>query len=316
MALPTFEYDRRIDIVDALNELSTAADAAIEAGGGSSSYVLPVAADAVLGGVKGQRVEGKDGNSRIVQVTPDGTAFIGAADALNPGVVRSKEGNSFADADANIAVNAHGYMKCDVDKAYVAEQIAGVEVPVDTTAGLGYGSNGLEVAVDGSTIDFNSAGQLTALGGGFTPFTIADVAATGTGSKIGRWTLYNPAYGNGLRRTVAGFVGEDWIYLIGTTLDKSAGNITASELVNVSYDDPIRVPYVNGMLVSRSPTILTCVPVSYVSSSSTAGNTLLEATYSSNQALLMLSTHGAPTNGAPDNELNFYCELNILITVK
>lgn len=35
MALPTFEYDRRIDIVDALNELSTAADAAIEAGGGT-----------------------------------------------------------------------------------------------------------------------------------------------------------------------------------------------------------------------------------------------------------------------------------------
>lgn len=31
MALPTFEYDRRIDIVDALNELSTAADAEIEA---------------------------------------------------------------------------------------------------------------------------------------------------------------------------------------------------------------------------------------------------------------------------------------------
>lgn len=31
MALPTFEHDRRIDIVDALNELSTAADAAIEA---------------------------------------------------------------------------------------------------------------------------------------------------------------------------------------------------------------------------------------------------------------------------------------------
>lgn len=50
MALPTFDYGRRIDIVDALNELSTAADAAIEAGGGSSSYVLPVAADSVLGG--------------------------------------------------------------------------------------------------------------------------------------------------------------------------------------------------------------------------------------------------------------------------
>lgn len=36
MALPTFEHDRRIDIVDALNELSTAADAAIEAGGGAA----------------------------------------------------------------------------------------------------------------------------------------------------------------------------------------------------------------------------------------------------------------------------------------
>lgn len=131
MALPTFEYDRRIDIVDALNELSTAADAAIEAGGGSSSYVLPVAADAVLGGVKGQRVEENDGNGRIVQVTPDGTAFIDAADALNPGVVRSKEGNSFADTDANISVNAHGYMKCDASKAYVDAQVAGVEAHLE-----------------------------------------------------------------------------------------------------------------------------------------------------------------------------------------
>lgn len=123
MALPTFEYDRRIDIVDALNELSTAADAAIEAGGGSSSYVLPVAADSVLGGVKGQRVEDNGGNGRIVQVTPDGTAFIDAADALNPGVVRSKEGNSFGDAD--------GYMKCDAPKSYVDAQVAGVEAHLE-----------------------------------------------------------------------------------------------------------------------------------------------------------------------------------------
>lgn len=39
MALPTFECDRRIDIVDALNELSTAADAAIEAGCGTGGGV-------------------------------------------------------------------------------------------------------------------------------------------------------------------------------------------------------------------------------------------------------------------------------------
>lgn len=92
--------------------------------------------------------------------------------------------------------------------------------------------------------------------------------------------------------------------------------ITSSAPVNVSYDDPIRIPYVNGMLVSRSPTKLRCVPVSYIAAYSQVSNTLLKATYSSDQALLMLSTHNAPLNSAPDNELNFYCKLNILITVK
>lgn len=189
-----------------------------------------------------------------------------------------------------------------------------VEVPVDTTAGLGYGSNGLEVEVDGSTIDFNSTGQLTALGGGVAPFTIVDVGKPGVGSKIGRWTLYNPAYNDGLRRTVAGFVGEDWIYLIGTTLDKDTGNISASALVNVSYDEPPGIPYVNGMIVSSYPVKLECVPVSYTASSSEAKNTLLKATYSTSQGLLMLSTYSSPPNFAPDNTINFYCKLNILIT--
>lgn len=202
------------------------------------------------------------------------------------------------------------------DGLHVNPSTGRVEVPVDTAAGLGYGSNGMEVKVDGSTIDFNSTGQLTALGGGFTPFTIADVGKTGVGSKIGRWTLYNPGYNDGLRRTVAGFVGEDWIYLIGTTLDKYTGNTTSSVLLNVSYDDPIRIPYVNGMLVSGSPQNLACVPISYTSSSSAVKNTLLKATYSRNQALLMLSAYSSPPNYAPDNELNFYCKLNILITVK
>ncbi len=39
-----------------------------------------------------------------------------------------------------------------------------VEVPIDTAAGLGYGSNGLEVEVDDSTIGFNESGQLACLG--------------------------------------------------------------------------------------------------------------------------------------------------------
>ena len=132
--IPKFGHPRRIDIVDAVNELGGAVEAALAeggGGGGGGSYTLPVAGDSTLGGVKGKRVAEKDGNGRIVRVTPDGTAFIDAADALNPGVVRSKEGNSFADADANIAVNAHGYMKCDAPKAYVDAQVESVEARLE-----------------------------------------------------------------------------------------------------------------------------------------------------------------------------------------
>lgn len=217
--IPKFGYQRRIDIVDAVNELGGAVETALSegGGGGGGSYTLPVAGDSTLGGVKGQRIAEKDGNGRILNVTPDGTAFIDAADALNPGVVRSKKGNAFADTDANVAVNAHGYMKCDAPKTYVDAQVSGVEshieafeseavtqaegtspitlalspadgtgnkvtaslkvgnglftnpdtgmleVPIDTTAGLGYGSNGLEVEVDGTTIEHNASGQLHAV---------------------------------------------------------------------------------------------------------------------------------------------------------
>lgn len=132
--IPKFGYPRRIDIVDAVNELGGAVEAALAeggGGGGGGSYTLPVAGDSTLGGVKGQRVAEKDGNGRILNVTPDGTAFIDAADALNPGVVRSKEGNAFADTDANVGVNAHGYMRCDAPKAYVDAQVAGVEAHLE-----------------------------------------------------------------------------------------------------------------------------------------------------------------------------------------
>lgn len=132
--IPKFGYPRRIDIVDAVNELGGAVEAALAeggGGGGGGSYTLPVAGDSTLGGVKGQRVAEKDGNGRLINVTPDGTAFIDAADALNPGVVRSKEGNAFADTDANVGVNAHGYMKCDAPKAYVDAQVAGVEARIE-----------------------------------------------------------------------------------------------------------------------------------------------------------------------------------------
>ena len=64
-----------------------------------------------------------------------------------------------------------------------------VEVPVDTTAGLGYGSNGLEVEVDGSTIDFNASGQLTALGvGGAVTQKVVSVSNNSTIS-VGNLTM-------------------------------------------------------------------------------------------------------------------------------
>lgn len=92
-----------------------------------------------------------------------------------------------------------------------------VEVPVDTTAGLGYGSNGLEVEVDGSTIDFNASGQLQALGGGggdaLKPFYT--LMPTTEGVKIGNFTVKTP-FGtvnsnkgfNGTTTFIEGFVGN------------------------------------------------------------------------------------------------------------
>lgn len=172
----------------------------------------------------------------------------------------------------------------------------------------------VEVPVDGSTIGFNSTGQLTALGGGFTPFTIADVEKTGVGSKIGRWTLYNPAYNQGLRRTVAGFVGEDWIYLIGTTLAKESSNITASELFNVTYDTD-KTPYINGIELS-STTALTCVPITRTQSRSNSTTGLVKAKYSGINAGVILTSSGSMANFEPESDIIFYCLLNILITVK
>lgn len=227
------------------------------------------------------------------------------ADLIETKATFPKSGG-LAVADGSVSVNAGNGL-------HVNPSTGKVEVHVDTAAGLGYGSNGLEVEVDGSTIDFNSAGQLTALGGGFTPFIIDDVREIGTGSKIGRWTLYNPKYTSGLRRTAAGFAGEDWIYLIGITLDKTSSNITDSNLVNVFYDTD-KTPYINGMQITEIEK--TCVPLTYTNSTSQAGSTLLKAKYSGYQAGLILRCSGSLTNSAPDDDFRRYCLLNILITVK
>lgn len=209
-------------------------------------------------------------------------------------------------ADGAVSVNAGNGL-------HVNPSTGMVEVPVDTAAGLGYGGNGLEAEVDGSTIDFNSTGQLTALGGGLTPFIIDNVLETGIGSKIGKWTLYNPRCTSGLRRTAAGFAGDDWIYLIGITLDKTSSNITDSALVNVFYDTD-KTPYINGMQITE--TEKTCVPLTYTASTGQTNSTLLKAKYTGYQAGLILRCTGSLTNSAPEDDFRRYCLLNILITVK
>lgn len=105
-------------------------------------------------------------------------------------------------ADGAVSVNAGNGL-------HVNPSTGMVEVPVDTTAGLGYGSNGLEVEVDGSTIDFNASGQLTALGGGegnnLTPFT------AGNGTALGNWSIStNNAYDT---LKCCGAYCDDYIYI-------------------------------------------------------------------------------------------------------
>lgn len=98
-----------------------------------------------------------------------------------------------------------------------------VEVPVDTTAGLGYGSNGLEVEVDDSTIGFNASGQLQALGGGggdaLKPFyllpRLTSDAVTTVG--VGNWQLKTSSTRCALQR-VNGFVSTNILIITGIHL--------------------------------------------------------------------------------------------------
>ena len=93
------------------------------------------------------------------------------------------------------------------------------EVPVDTTAGLGYGSNGLEVEVDGSTIGFNSAGQLTALGGGGGGFKTFAYGGR-IKSTFKNWTI---CPGNSSNHTwCSGIYNDDLLYIQGIGVNFNA----------------------------------------------------------------------------------------------
>lgn len=117
---------------------------------------------------------------------------------------------------------------------------AGLVKPGD---GLAVASDGtLSAKVDGSTIDFNSAGQLTALGGGGGISYFAGViGVVGTGTKFGNFT----AYSHETKNMHAAFLyGDDWVLLAGLWLPSIAYG--ATKLISVFNDAKDVMPQVNG----------------------------------------------------------------------
>lgn len=117
------------------------------------------------------------------------------ADLIKTKATFPKSGG-LAVADGAVSVNAGNGL-------HVNPSTGMVEVPVDTASGLGYGSNGMEVEVDGSTVDFNASGQLTALGGGgLKPFYL--FLPDNSNHLIGDFKIQTPF---GLRNTSSGYWG-------------------------------------------------------------------------------------------------------------
>lgn len=152
-----------------------------------------------------------------------------------------------------------------------------VEVPIDTAAGLGYGSNGLEVEVDDSTIGFNSSGQLQALGGGgsgLKPFVINDVGKLGTGTALEEYTFYDPVTSGTAQ--VSGLYGDKCVILLSMNFvnRKTSSNM----LINVFQGNA--APTVNNTELNETYSyILGCLSY-YDVSKSTGENTYLSAKYS------------------------------------
>lgn len=126
-------------------------------------------------------------------------------------------------ADGAVSVNAGNGL-------HVNPSTGMVDVPVNTTAGLGYGSNGLEVEVDGSTIDFNSTGKLTALGGGSTVEAAMAYVYTGKNETIGKWTI---TYSGNANASVLCLYSDNWLYIGGI----SASNSTSTVSITIKNTD-------------------------------------------------------------------------------
>lgn len=119
-------------------------------------------------------------------------------------------------ADGAVSVNAGNGL-------HVNPSTGMVEVPVDTTAGLGYGSNGLEVEVDGSTIDFNSSGALTALGGGSAVEAAKAYVYPGKNETLGKWTI---TYNGNNGASALCLYSDNWLYIGGISATSSSNTVS------------------------------------------------------------------------------------------
>lgn len=156
------------------------------------------------------------------------------ADLITTKATFPKSGG-LAVSDGAVSVNAGNGL-------HVNPSTGMVEVPVNTTAGLGYGSNGLEVEVDGSTVGFNSTGQLTALGGGGEAGVslVRAVLTSNAEVLIGKWVLSTTTPGF----QVYGLLQNKWLYLLSLQLLSSLTYIC----FNVGYSGS-GTTYLNGVNV-------------------------------------------------------------------
>ena len=128
-----------------------------------------------------------------------------------------------------------------------------------STAGLVKPGSGLAVAsdgtlsakVDGSTIDFNASGQLTALGGGGgISYFVGYIGGVGAGTKFGNFT----AYSQETTAMYAAFLyGDDWVLLVGCWRQQVV--YSATKLISVFNNAKDVMPQVNGYQTTDTKTV-------------------------------------------------------------
>ena len=155
------------------------------------------------------------------------------------------DGGAVLDAQIGVAYNVGG------EKAHrpaTREQLGEVK----PGSGLAVASDGtLSAKVDGSTIDFNASGQLTALGGGGgISYFVGYIGGVGAGTKFGNFT----AYSQETTAMYAAFLyGDDWVLLVGCWRQQVV--YSATKLISVFNNAKDVMPQVNGYQTTGTKTV-------------------------------------------------------------